>query len=247
VVACSAGGSLAYNQLVANPEQFLLRHRVMVRGSTAGRVRFSTGPTGDYQNVMAFNFQYNAGSDVFEFLEAPLGLLGSAHPVQVISVPAVHWSDVPGVGVAPGNFAGVLGCELAGGPTLMVTTQFTGCSFCWTTHGGVLRASHVSPSGDVAKPNYPGGGQALALRLVNQPGLMSNAGNTALTVFGNHAGNAVTPGGGNAFYPPKVQGAGAGQMKWVSIFGFGGGGWRFYTQAVDGAGTIMAGEARRIM
>ena len=55
----------------------------------------------------------------------------------------------------------------------------------------------------------------------------------------------VPYGGGNAFYPPKVQDAGPGEMKWMSIFGRLNGAWEIYTQSVDGALVIM--EARRIV
>jgi hypothetical protein len=46
-----------------------------------------------------------------------------------------------------------------------------------------------------------------------------------------------------------VQNATAGQMKYVTILGLdkGGNGWRFYTQAIDGANAIMPNEARRIL
>jgi hypothetical protein len=216
VVAGPPGALLVFNDLANHPAGFLRQHRIFIHGSTVGRPLFSTAPTGNYQNVVNFDFQYDAENDRFHFISGPFATLGASHAVQAVSVPAVHWTDVPAVGAFPGNFAGVLGCELAGGPTLMVTTQFTGCAFCWTNHGGVLRAAHISPAGDAAKVNYTGLGLALANRLVNQPGLMANANNMQLTVFGNGAGNAVAHGGGNGFYPQRTVPYQAGQMKYSS-------------------------------
>jgi hypothetical protein len=238
VVASVAGGQFAYNDLSTNPRRFIARHRIMIPGSATGGNRFSTAPNGNYQNVLPFFFQYNAGEDRFE-LGAVLNVqLGASYGFQTVSVPAVHWTQVPGAGAAPCNFAGILGCELTGA-NMMVTTQFTGCAFNWTLHLGVLRASHVSPSGG-GPGTYPGGGLALAQQ-VTLNGAMANAGNTPVTVFGGGAGNAPVA-GGNQFYPNTVQH----QIRWVSIFGVvKGGGWRFYTQVIDGGLHIQ--EARRIM
>jgi hypothetical protein len=123
----------------------------------------------------------------------------------------------------------------------MLTTQFTGCAFGWTSYGGLLRAVHISPFGGAPQGGpygYPGGGNALAQRLMAN-GLMANAGNTALTVFGAGAGNVVLL-GANPFYPDPVTG-------WVTIIGLpkGGGAWRFYVQVVGSIGNIV--EARRLL
>ena len=116
----------------------------------------------------------------------------------------------------------------------------------------MLYAAHISPAGDVNKPELTG--QVLADQIMGNvanvgPGAFANipaaAGAGApLNVFGNGAGNVHPHGGGNGFYPPKAQNAGPGEMKWMSIFGRLNGGWEFYTQSIDGAGAIM--EARRI-
>jgi hypothetical protein len=239
VVASPAGAQWAYTELSAHPKKFISRHRIIVLGSAAGGDRFSTAPNGNYQNVLTFDFRYNAGEDRFELGAVADATLGASHAFQTVSVPAVHWSQVPGAGPAPCNFAGVLGCELAGA-NFMVTTQFTGCAFNWTTHLGVVRASHISPSGG-GPGTYPGGGNALAQRLMLN-GAMSNAGNTAVTVFGGGAGNAPVA-AGNAFYPDTVATA----IRWVSIIGVNKGGvaWQLYTQVISGSLQIL--EARRIL
>ena len=240
VVASAAGAQHVFQELSAHPVRFITQHRIMVLGLPAGGDRFSTAPNGNYQNVLTFHFQYDVVNDRFELRGGLSPVLGASHAFTTVSVPAVHWTQVPGAGPAPCNFAGVLGCELAGA-NFMVTTQFTGCAFSWTNHGGLLRASHVSPSGG-GPGTYPGGGLALAQRMV-ATGAMTNANNMASTVFGGGAGNAPVPGGGNSFYPNTV----VNMTRWITIFGLikGGGGWRFYMQVVDGNLNIR--EPRRIM
>lgn len=238
VVASAAGAQHVFNKLTLHPRRFIGEHRIIVLGLPAGGDRFSTAPNGDYRNVLEFYFQYNALRDRFELGGVPNAVLGGLHPFDTVSVPAVHWTTVPGAGPSPCNFAGILGCELTGAD-VMVTTQFTGCAFNWTQHGGVLRASHVSPAGG-GPGTYPGGGIALAQRVMAN-GTHANAGNTPVTVFGGGAGNALVA-EGNPFYPNTV----ANPIRWVTIFGVDKGGeWRFYTQVIDGNKQII--EARRIL
>jgi hypothetical protein len=244
VVAAGIGGQHVFQELETHPVRFLTQHRILVMGTPAGGDRFSIAPNGNYQNVLNFHFQYEGAEDKFLLAESKdkNGQYGADYTFATVSVPAVHWSHVPGVGPAPGNFTGVLGCELTGA-TFALTTQFTGCAFCWTTHGGTLRASHISPAGG-GPTIYPGGGNALAQRMIlPAQGRMANAGNTALSVFGAGAGNAPAVRGGNPFYPdPAVN-----LFKWASIIGMnkGGNGWRFYLQVIGVPGNIL--EARRIM
>jgi len=239
VVASPQGAQHMFNELSLHPVRFLTTNRIMIRGSAVGGDRFSSAPTGNYQNVCQFYFQYDVAQDRFILGAGADVQLGASHPFTTVSVPAVHWSAVPGVGAAPYNFAGVLGCELTGA-SFMVTTQFTGCTFNWTNHGGMLRASHVSPSGG-GPLTYPGGGIALAQRMMAN-GAMANAGGTAVAAFGPGAGNAPPVGGGNSFYPNPA----ANVIRWVSIFGVvKGGAWRLYSQTIGGALQIL--EPRRIM
>lgn len=242
VVAAGIGGQFVFQELETHPVRFLTQHKIIVRGVTTGTERLSTAPNGNYQNVINFHFQYDAGDDRFMLAGGVNdgGNFGADYVFPTVSVAAVHWSAVPNVGPAPGAFTGVLGCELTGA-TFALTTQFTGCAFSWTDHGGVVRASHISPSGG-GPTTYPGGGNALARRLMAQ-GTMANAGNTALAVFGAGAGNAPAVRGGNSFYPDRT----VNSFKWASIIGMnkGGAGWRFYLQVIGDPGNIL--EARRIM
>lgn len=241
VVSGAAGAAYVFGQLEIHPVRFIARHKLIVLGLPDGGDRFSNAPNGNHQNVLPFHFQYDSGNDRFTIGGHVDPLLGPSHQFNTVSVPAVHWTMVPGVGAAPGNFTGILGCELAGA-TFMVTTQFTGCAFNWTNHGGVLRASHVSPSGGGVGV-YPGGGAALAQRVMTVGvGAHANAPGAAVTVFGAGNGNAPVA-AGNPFYPNVVLQA----IRWVTIFGVfkAGVAWRLYSQTVNGAEQIQ--EARRIL
>jgi hypothetical protein len=241
VVASPLGAQFVFdNRLLEDPLYFIKYHRIDIFGSAAGSERFSDGNNGNnFQNTLDFYFHYDSANDKFVFAEFPMQQLHASHDFKTVSVPAVHWKQVPNVGDGPDyNFGEVLGCELAGAD-FMLTTQLTGCAFSWTNHGGLLRASHLSPKGG-GDEDYPGLGLALATKLKSS-GRMANAGNTPLVVFGMGDGNAPVP-TGNQFYPNIKR------VSRVSVFGVRqqGGGWRFYTQAINrDTGQIF--EARCIM
>lgn len=250
----AAAADVFNNEVVAHPRRFLTAHKVIVLGLTRGGDKFTNPASPSFANVINFSFQYDPTNDRFVFAGNGNPNM-AAHVFPTVSVPAVIWYDVPGNGgeLAPSprplaDFAQILGCELTGA-NFMLTTQFTGCAFCWTNHGGVMRAAHVAP----AKPNYvdvnlptshPGGGNGLASRIVAQgnaagmanAGGPANAGGAAVTVFGRGAGNAPVA-AGNPFYPNA-------NLTYATIIGCNTAGWRFYMQAVDTGGNIS--EARRI-
>jgi hypothetical protein len=170
-----------------------------------------------------FHFQYDPGHNRFLFSGNKVEpQYGAAHVFKTVSVPAVSWYDVPGNGgeqapaVGSANFEQILGCQSTGA-NFMVTTQFTGCAFCWTSdNGGVVRAAHIGPTkpgypADSLATSYPGRGNALALRMITQgqaPPLgvgvaagMANTPDAPLRVFGRGAGNVLPVAAGNVFYP----------------------------------------------
>ena len=262
VVASNAGAGHIFNtQFAANPLAFIQQHRIFIHGSAAGKANFTNALAVIAQNVLNFHFVYNAAEDRFDFREVALPAInGGAHAFPTVSVPALHWSEVPGRGVIPqppvppppsaASFQGIRGTELAGA-AWMVTTQFTGCSFCYATLGAHTYAAHLSPA--IPGSGLPAlTGAVMAGQLMNndpqvQPGRFINFPGVAVpvfNVFGNGVGNAAVL-GGNPFYPPKVDGAVGGQMKWMSIFGrHMGGAWEIYSQSIDGANAIL--ESRRI-
>lgn len=151
--------------------------------------------------------------------------------IDAVNVPEIYWANVPGRGnvaaAAPPNFTGIVATPVQGA-SLMVTSAFTGCSFCFKNNGGSLYAAHVSP----ATPNDPsiGAPPTLANQLIANgdfaapPG--ANAG--ALRVYGRGASNlAAHPNGYAVNAVPGVP------LVAASMYVFGmliGGGWRIYSQ-----------------
>ncbi|MGC8470417.1 MAG: hypothetical protein ACP5NI_10970, partial [Acetobacteraceae bacterium] len=86
----------------------------------------------------------------------PMHIQGAGITVRAVNVPEIYWANVPGRGnnaAAPpagGNFAGIVATPLTS-VALMVTSAFTGCSFCFKNHGGAVYAAHIGP----ATPNDP--------------------------------------------------------------------------------------------
>jgi len=63
--------------------------------------------------------------------------------VDAINVPATPYVNVQG---NPGAIPATLS-SLSAACTLMLTTQFTGCSYCFMVNGGSLAAAHIDPQG----------------------------------------------------------------------------------------------------
>jgi hypothetical protein len=261
VCASPAAAADVFNTLVLhNTRQFLATHKVIVAGTPTGEDKFINPPAiaPDFTNVLTFHFQYDAPNDRFMFNGGLMPGYGASHPFPTVSVPAVAWYDVQGNGgmntpqAAGASFSQIYGCELAGAP-LMVTTQFTGCAFCWTHHNGVTRAAHIAPT-RAGRPSaalatsFPGGGLGLAQEIVNQlppqlPGGgvaagMANAPGATLNVIGCGAGQAPAIPAGNPFYPNN-------NLAHATIIGRLGNNWKFYLQAIDATNQIV--EARRIL
>lgn len=232
VYATPGGATDVFHEVLTNPLKFLAVHKVVVHGAVDGADKFTNLANPIHTNVLQFHFQYEVAFDRFLFHRpANPGVFGQAHICSAISVPGVPWTDVPNVGQAPYNFAQIVGCELTGA-NFMVTTQFSGCTFCWTDNG-ILRAAHIGPKKVDTKTNvqqvYPQGGIALATRIA--AGGMANAGGAALHVFGSGFGNAPRIAGQAPFYPDVGR-------KYVSIIGSDIGGWKFYMQVIDDSNQI---------
>jgi hypothetical protein len=132
------------------------------------------------------------------------------------NVYALPWNRVPARtnNLANGRFDQIHGTELAS--QFMVTTQFTGCSFCMKDAGHTYCA-HISPSGvGVAGMT----GNTLARQLAGlvptvTPGDFANApGPNPFHVFGAGHGNQGFPNG----YPQGLGGA-VGGGTWMSVLG----------------------------
>ncbi len=193
---------------------------------------------GNIANDDAAYFNYKIGTDTYIVNRTPPGDAPAAYRFDAVSVPAVLWYNVPGrtKQAAAGSFAGIAGTELTGGATAMVSTQFSGCAFCFKVVAGRIFAAHIMPNDndpDDASGAVAGGSVGLARQL---------AGLAAPIVGGNFA--APCPAGGT-FY---VYGRGFSNMPghpggypmnagpinaYMNVFGnYRHGAWRIYSQYV---------------
>jgi hypothetical protein len=132
-------------QLFRTDQPFLERNPIHIAGKQA--VDQQGNPTD--RNLQTFHLSYNLGSLRYVFEKSnPYNGYGFV----AVSVKALHWAEVPGRGLTPlsGSFATIHGTELDGAD-IMLTTQFTGCSFCLKFHNGQYYAAHISPAGPGAK------------------------------------------------------------------------------------------------
>jgi hypothetical protein len=226
----------------AAPLQFLTDNKIMIYGST------TNAPDAQDRNIVNFYFTYNPASDRYEFWPTgghavPAGAYGFA----AASVPAIHWTAVPGRGnvATPGapppavSFAAIAGTRLDGS-AVMVTTQFTGCSLCLKDVGGIIYAAHISPS--IPGHPHPHVGTTLAQQLcgadphVGAGDFANHAGVAPFRVFGAGHSNIIGLVNG---YP--VPGHGGNPLQYMCVLGVQvGGGWQLYSQNVFVSGAFAA-------
>jgi hypothetical protein len=199
----------AFNFLLNHPLQFLQTNKLIVHGSTARAVGM-----GD-RNVLPFYFGYQSPRDRYRFCDQAVP---GFCQVNVDSVKAEWWHDVPGrwiVGnLAGGDFSQIEATELHS--PLMITTQFTGCTFCMKAHGAHTYCAHVTPKSDNGTGNAPRvpapplslDGHALSLEVVNRNGANGDFGNAPggnqLSLYGPGFSRNVRVGAGG--YPNHLGG-----------------------------------------
>ena len=235
---------LKLNSLLANPEGFLNQY-VVVTQSSAGVA--GIGAAQDHQ----FYFYYK--DQVFRCMPPgtgkPPGVTGDGLTVRAVNVPEMYWFDVPGRGDTPaapppppvppltGTFDRLPATELTGA-SLMVTSAFTGCSFCFKNVGGTVYGCHISPDGTAANrgPSI-GAAPALATQLIASGNfaapLAARAGN--LKVFGRSLSAHIPAVAGNAGY--TVNALPGVPLTAASMYVFGvnvGGNWRLVAQENNG-------------
>jgi hypothetical protein len=225
-----------FNELTANPVPFLTNNLLLIFGSN------QNGLMNQY-----FVFEYTMGVPKFKFLTARPGTASRCYTVPVLNVPAVLWSNVPGRTDDPdaGSFATINGTHLTGA-TVMVTTQFSGCSFCFKDHGGQVYAAHIWPDdADVEDSGMPvahghGGGTRMARQLagLEAPGVTGGdfaapaPGGGNFEVYGTGYSNVGGQAGG---YPVRVG------NDWMTLIGLRhGGNWTFYSQHVQNGAITRA-------
>lgn len=200
----------ALNALYNLPLQFLATNKIIVRGTAA-----RDAAQGD-QNVLQFDFGYDPGGNRYMF-QTP-----GPHPghcsIAVDSVVAQNWTtagDWLNHQATNGDFRQILAIELAS--QFMVTTQFTGCSFCMKRHGGHVYCAHVAPQRDAAANAAPAlTGTQVATRIANNNGVLGDFANAAgggpLSIYGAGFSSNIGPGG----YPNGL-GGGTGYMTVIGV------------------------------
>jgi hypothetical protein len=250
------GATHVFNMMFsANPLAFIQRYRLVLYGSAMHAAKFTNPNSADFTSELAHNFCYDVASDAF--MITPHAAQNSGfHQFQSVNVPALHWSDVPGrtnvatpTALQPATFANILGTDLDTA-TWMITTQLTGCSFCYFAQGATAYAAHILPAAP-GKTNLTGA--VLAAQLIGPtanlpPAQLANFPGAPVVphVFGNGVGNLQPVSGGNMFYP--ANGVGPGTSRQVYIFGKRAGplaSWEIYEQALDSNLAIV--EARRLV
>jgi hypothetical protein len=199
----------------ANPQQFLSENEIMMVGSTANN------PDLLHRNLVDFYFTYEPTHDRYEFrfcgTNAARWVPNGAYVFTPVSVPAIHWSSIPGRGKvenppAPGpTFSNIAGTRLDGFD-VMVTTQLTGCAFCWKDIGGLIYAAHISPGLRSDPQNRPpfSNGENLARQLsgaapananVGAGDFVNHAGAAIFNVYGTRHGSGAAPAAGYPWGP----------------------------------------------
>jgi hypothetical protein len=197
--------------LQANPLTFLQNNPLIVLGTP------TRDPTQGDRNVLLFHLSFSRAS-TFRRFQFCVGASAGAMPVNVDSVAARWWTDIPGSYVrdgntALGNFSQLSGIELCS--PVMVTTQFTGCAFAMKRHNGHVYCAHTTPRKPI-DPNDPAAntgvvriisGNQLAQDIRQMNGVRGNftnaAGGPDLAIYGAGWSHGTIS---NRFYPNGLPG-----------------------------------------
>jgi len=203
--------------LVSQTRAFLTNNRLLEGGIGSRTVAF---------------LYYEYKKNQFKIETTKPGIFPNSYQFSTVSIPPVAWFDVPGRTNRQdsGSFARILGTELTGANT-MITTQFSGCCFCFKVVGGRIFAAHIMPDAGSGGNPIAGGGTGLARQLAGQvPGI--TGGDFAAPcppggqfyVYGAGYSNIPRfPAG----YPPRQT------SEYMNIFGkTRDGEWKIYTQHV---------------
>ena len=173
-------------------------------------VNGGTTTSGGAQNIKTFHFSYDL--NLSRYVIGADARAGSVS-VQVDSVVAQKWTTAcdwlnnQGVG---GDFRLISATELAS--ALMITTQFTGCTFCMKSHGGHVYCAHIQPARDDAANAAPMlTGTQVAGLIANNNGVHGDfanaAGGNPLSLYGPGFSQNLFNGQGG--YPNGLGGGGS--------------------------------------
>jgi hypothetical protein len=223
---------LITNFIPNNVMLFLNENKCMVFGSN----QLPQNPS-DPVNIRQFSMVYRPGEDRYEL---KVGVHAGGHPFQADSVAANFWlealplADLGKVkfglkNVTQVSFTHIPPIKLSGNH-VMLTTQFTGCTFCMQQAGGSVYCAHLTPAGVPGEaPNT--NGTDLSARVVatgrfrNLPGGVPPS---PLVVYGRNNGTPPHGGGYDLGVGPVD-----GKITWMTIMGFPhAGSYRIYAQTI---------------
>lgn len=118
------------DELRANPLRFLSNNKITISGK----------PT---SNVFSYGFYMRDGKYKID----PWDWVDSHQKIRAINVPATLYATVKdSLGAIPGTSSRDMDDA-----ALMFTTQFTGCTFCFSVNGASLVAAHIDPGGGIGR------------------------------------------------------------------------------------------------
>jgi hypothetical protein len=207
-------GFVFNNKFKPDAMNFLANNNVFVYGSNT---------SGVVNCFLEYVWQYRQ----FKIIPPPSGKAHS-YALKAVNVPAVSWDSVPNRPAPGSSFADIAGTELTGAD-LLISTQFTGCAFCFKEVGGRLFAAHIMPDNGPAGA-IAGSGIELARQLAGQTagvtgGDFANArGAGTLHVYGRGYSNIGTHPPGYVYTGPPSS---------MTIIGIRRGNWQIYSQEVS--------------
>jgi hypothetical protein len=189
-------------QLRTNTRAFLNEYKLIVNGGNKGQ-----GPLeyGFYMEDRAWR------------LDCMMPFKGRVK-VKAINVPATTYRSIQ---ANPGQITATLS-SVDNSMDLMLTTQFTGCCYCFEANGGNLAAAHIDPEGKTTGVT----GQQISQALRDNGGFQNGIGGT-FKAYGR-----VADGSGIYGYPQSAQ-----QMIIVAVKRTGN--WRVYAQIDKGNDTLV--------
>lgn len=183
---------VALDDLLANPINFLQNNKLTINGKST-------------ELACSYGFSMRDGGYKFDCLSP-----GSAKvTVMAINVPATPYNNVKAnLGAIKATLS-----SLDGTCKLMLTTQFTGCTYCFENTGPNLAAAHIDPQGKTTQVT----GQTISKALREGGGFSNSLGGT-FKAYGR-----VDTGSGTYGYPQTAE-----QMTIVAIKD--NGAWAVYAQ-----------------
>lgn len=197
-------GRAMADELKAHPRRFLTHRRVVISGKSSGG---------------AFDYAFYTENGKLKI--NPGSTVGAYYKVRAINVPAQNYADIKdALDSIPGTRSKNYDADV------MLTTQFSGCAFCFSVSKNSLVAAHVNPGG------APGSGVPKAIgatelpRVLRKRGGFSNGNSGEFKVYGRTAGS------GYGYPQDSVE-----QMTIVAVRKESG--WRVYAQQAFGDGRLV--------